>query len=124
MRALVVLYDPRCDLCCRIRGWLGSQPKYVELEFVPAGSEEARRRFPRLDHEGTFTDLTLVSDRGEVYRGAKAWLMCLWALREYRGWSLRLGSPELMPVARRFIAWVSRHRFRVGSFLGPTRKGP
>ena len=115
MRTLVVLYDLRCDLCCRIRSWLLGQPKYVDLAFVPAGSAEARRRFPQLDHDATLEEITVISDRGAVYRGAKAWLMCLWALREYRGWSLELGSPELMPIARRFIAWVSRNRFRFGS---------
>jgi hypothetical protein len=29
--------------------------------------------------------------------------MCLWALRDYRAWSLTLSSPALMPQAQRFI---------------------
>jgi hypothetical protein len=33
--------------------------------------------------------------------------MCLWAMRDYREWSLRLATPELMPFARRLIAWIS-----------------
>jgi predicted DCC family thiol-disulfide oxidoreductase YuxK len=118
MRTLVVLYDVRCDLCRRIQGWLLSQPRYVELAFIPAGSEEAQRRFPQLDHRATLAELTVVSDQGAVYRDAKAWLMCLWALREYRSWSLKLSSPELMPIARRFIAWVSRNRFRWAGVRG------
>jgi hypothetical protein len=97
------------------------QPRYVDLAFLPAGSKEARYRFPQLDHDRTKTELTVISDSGAVYRGAKAWVMCLWALREYRAWSLKLGSPELMPLARRFIAWISRNRFRFGDFVG--RKG-
>ena len=121
MRALTILYDARCDLCCRIKVWLNQQPKYVDLAFLPAGSEEARYRFPQLDHDKTMTEMTVVSDNGLVYRGAKAWVVCLWALREYREWSLSLGSPELMPIARRFIAWISRNRFRFGDFVG--RKG-
>jgi predicted DCC family thiol-disulfide oxidoreductase YuxK len=113
---LTVLYDARCDLCCRIRAWLQSQTKYVELAFIPAGSDAARHRFPQLDHAITLTELTIISSRGEVYRGAKAWLMCLWALREYRAWSLRLASPELMPIARRLIARVSSQRFKLGHY--------
>jgi predicted DCC family thiol-disulfide oxidoreductase YuxK len=113
---LTVLYDARCDLCCRIRAWLQSRPQYVELAFIAANSPEAWHRFPQLDHEATLKELTLVSQRGEVYRGAKAWLMCLWALREYRAWSLRLASPELMPLARRVIARVSSQRFKLGQY--------
>lgn len=116
MLTLTVLYDARCDLCCRIRAWLQSRPKYVELAFIAANSDAARRRFPQLNHQATLTELTIVSNRGEVYRGAKAWLMCLWALKEYRAWSLRLASPELMPLARRLIARVSSQRFKFGQY--------
>ena len=112
---LTVLYDGRCALCRRARAWLDEQPKYVPLDYVAAGSPEARQRFPGLDHDNTLMDLTVVSMNGEVYHGAKAWIMCLWALKKYRGTALRLATPDLMPSARRIIAWVSRNRFRVGT---------
>jgi predicted DCC family thiol-disulfide oxidoreductase YuxK len=115
MRTLTVLYDARCELCCRIRSWLETQAAYVELEFMPAGSDEARYRFPQLDHAATTRELTVVSDQGAVYTEAKAWLMCLWALRDYRAWSLRLSSPDMLPLARQVVAWVSQNRFRFGS---------
>jgi predicted DCC family thiol-disulfide oxidoreductase YuxK len=114
---LTVLYDIRCALCRRARAWLDDQAKYVPLEYVAAGSQEARQRFPGLDHENTLVDLTVVGMNGEVYHGAKAWIMCLWALKKYRGTALRLATPELMPSAKRVIAWVSRNRFRVGTDL-------
>lgn len=123
MRTLTVLYDAHCELCCRVRSWLENQAKYIDLKFVAAGSEEAHRRFPQLDHNRTLTELTVIGDNGWVYRDSKAWLICLWALREYREWSLSLGSPELMPIARRLIVWVSKNRFRIGSHLRPTRLG-
>ncbi|HEY9420353.1 MAG TPA: DUF393 domain-containing protein, partial [Thermoanaerobaculia bacterium] len=110
-----VLYDGRCALCRRARAWLDEQPKYVPLDYVAAGSPEARERFPGLDHDNTLVDLTVVGMYGEVYHGAKAWIMCLWALKKYRGTALRLATPELMPSARRIIAWVSRNRFRMGA---------
>jgi predicted DCC family thiol-disulfide oxidoreductase YuxK len=121
VRTLTVLYDARCELCCRVRSWLQSQPKYVDLKFTAAASEEAYLRFPQLDHNRTLTELTVIDGNGWVYKGAKAWVMCLWALREYREWSLRLGTPELMPIARRVIVWVSRNRFKFSSHLRPTR---
>jgi len=80
---------------------------------MAAGSPEARNRFPGLDHDNTLVDLTVVGMNGEVYHGAKAWIMCLWALKKYRGTALRLATPELMPSAKRVIAWVSRNRFRM-----------
>jgi predicted DCC family thiol-disulfide oxidoreductase YuxK len=118
---LTVLYDGRCALCRRVRMWLAKQPKYVSMAFVEAGSEEARRRFPSLDSGATLEELTVVGSRGEVYRGSKAWVMCLWALRRYRSAALRLAAPGMEPVARRLVAWVSRNRFRIGEAAGWTR---
>ncbi|HWQ32643.1 MAG TPA: DCC1-like thiol-disulfide oxidoreductase family protein [Blastocatellia bacterium] len=114
MRTLTVLFDANCNLCCRIRNWLQAQTKYVDLDFVAAGSAEAAARYPLLDHAATLKELTVVSDTGEYWRGAKAWLICLWALRDYRGWAIRFSSPELMPLARRFVVRVSSLRFRFG----------
>ncbi|HET9222053.1 MAG TPA: DUF393 domain-containing protein [Roseiflexaceae bacterium] len=120
MEQLTVLYDARCELCRRIKAWLEGQPAYVRLDFVAAGSEEARRRFPDLDHAAALAELTVVSDAGDVYAGAQGWLMCLWALRGYRAWALRLGTPALMPQARRVITWVSQNRWRFGARELPT----
>jgi hypothetical protein len=103
------------------RRWLAKQPKYVSMAFVEAGSEAARQRFPSLEVGDTLEELTVVGRRGEVYRGAKAWIMCLWALKRYRSAALRLSTPEMQPVARRLVAWVSRNRFRIGEAAGWTR---
>jgi predicted DCC family thiol-disulfide oxidoreductase YuxK len=118
---LTVLYDGRCALCRRARTWLAKQPKYVSMAFVEAGSEQARRCFPGLDAGLTLEELTVVGSRGEVYRGSKAWVMCLWALRRYRSAALRLAAPGMEPMARRLVAWVSRNRFRIGEAAGWTR---
>ncbi|HJQ69010.1 MAG TPA: DUF393 domain-containing protein [Blastocatellia bacterium] len=113
MRQLTVLYDPQCGLCRRAQGWLSVQPKYVELAFVPVNSEQARSRYPKLNHAMTAKDVTVISDEGAVYWGAKAWLMCLWALRNYREWSFRLSSPELLPTARRVVSMISQNRHKL-----------
>ena len=115
MDRFTVLYDARCNLCSHLRAWLATQPAYVQLVFVPAGSPEAWRRFPKLDHATTISELTVIGDDGAVYIEAKAFLICLWALRDYRAWSLRLSSPELLPLARRVVLWVAQNRFRFGS---------
>jgi len=113
MRQLTVLYDPECGLCRRVREWLIEQPKYVELVFVAVKSEEALFKYPQLDHGLTQKDVTVIGDDGGVYWGAKAWLMCLWALRQYREWSYRLSTPELLPTARRVVSMISQHRYRL-----------
>ena len=84
MNALTVLYDPTCGLCRRAHEWLAQQPKLVEMQFVPCKSDEARKRYPELNHDLTQMDLTVIGDAGAVYFGPKAWLMVLWALSRYR----------------------------------------
>jgi predicted DCC family thiol-disulfide oxidoreductase YuxK len=121
MTTLTVLYDPDCGLCRRAHGWLAQQPKLVELAFVPINSEQARRQYPSLDHALTTKDLTVISNHGEVYFGPKAWLMVLWALCQYREWSYRLASPELLPTTRRVVSLISQNRYEIGRVAGMAR---
>ncbi len=118
MSSLTVLYDPDCGLCRRAHEWLAPQPKLVELQFVPIQSDEARERFPQLNHDLTTKDLTVISDGGAVYFGPKAWLMVLWALGQYREWSYRLSSPELLPTTRRVVSLISQNRYQIGRVAG------
>jgi predicted DCC family thiol-disulfide oxidoreductase YuxK len=114
MTSLTVLYDPDCGLCRRVHAWLAEQRQLVELKLIPIKSDEARHRFPHLDHEVTSKDLTVIGDHGDVYFGPKAWLMVLWALVGYREWSYRLAAPELLPTVRRVVSLISQHRYQIG----------
>jgi predicted DCC family thiol-disulfide oxidoreductase YuxK len=107
-----VLYDADCSLCRAARRWLEGRAQLVPLRFVAAGSTEARRRFPGLDHGATLRDITVVADTGDVYVGDGAWLACLWALVDYRALADRLARPGLLPVARRFVSAASAVRGR------------
>jgi predicted DCC family thiol-disulfide oxidoreductase YuxK len=118
MEMLHVLYDERCGLCRWARRWAAEQPAFVPLIFIPAGSEQAARLFPELSKPGTPEDLIVVSDEGEVYRNHSAWIMCLYALEDYREWSLRLASPILRPFARQAFTLVSQHRSLISHWLG------
>ena len=121
MPTLTVLYDPHCGLCRRVHEWLEEQPKLVPLLLIPVKSDEARSRFPMLDHEPTVNDLTVISDEGAVYFGPKAWLMVLWALCGYREWSYRLASPELLPTTRRVVSLISQRRYQISRAAGWSR---
>lgn len=121
MLVLTVLYDPECGLCRRAHQWLAEQAKFVELIFVPCASDEARKRFPQLDHDLTTRDLTVVTNDGAVYFGPKAWLMVLWALTRYRDWAYRLATPELLPTTKRVVSVISQNRYQLGRIAGAAR---
>lgn len=108
MKQLTVLYDYDCGLCRRARCWLEAQPKFLPLEFIPAGSDHARYRFPTLPARAE--ELVVISDDGALYRGERAWLMCLYALQDYREWAGRLATPRLLPLARAAVQLVSENR--------------
>ena len=115
MTRLTVLFDYRCGLCQRARRWLEAQPKFVELEFIAAGSDHARYRFPTLPgvSPNTVEELVVVGDDGAIYRGDRAWIMCLYALVEYREWAERLASPKLLPLARAAFQLISENRIAI-----------
>ena len=52
MKRLTVLYDSRCGFCVKCRWWLVAQPKFVEMDFLPAGSAQAVDRFPGVLRRG------------------------------------------------------------------------
>ncbi|MGV9994135.1 thiol-disulfide oxidoreductase DCC family protein [Streptomyces sp. NPDC003374] len=110
VRGLTVLYDAECSLCAFVRDWLVRQRQLVRLELVPAGSEEARRRFPGLDHRSTLEEITVVGDCGQVYRGAAAWVTVLWALREHRPLAHRLSTPAGARLARGAVLAAAKWR--------------
>lgn len=117
IRRLWVLYDPACGFCVRCAAWLREQRAYVPLVCLPQDDPRVRQRFPALAPTGEKEELTVVDSAGGVYRGAKAWLMTLWALEDYRAWSLRLARPALLPLARNAFELVSTQRHRISRLL-------
>ncbi|MFD5793319.1 thiol-disulfide oxidoreductase DCC family protein [Streptomyces diastatochromogenes] len=100
VRGLTVLYDAECALCAHLRDWLVRQSQLVPLELVPAGSAEARRRYPGLDHPATLDEITVIGDSGQVYQASRAWIVVLWALREHRPLAHKLSTPAGAKLAR------------------------
>ncbi len=117
MKTLYVLFDSQCALCRQCRRWLEQQPAFIELKFLALQSEEAGCRFPGIEKFNPREQLLVVSDEGAVYQGSHAWIMCLYALREYREWSQRLASPILLPWARRMCELVSENRLSLSGWL-------
>lgn len=117
MHTLTLFYDAHCGLCSRFRDWLLDQPAYIRLEFLPYDSPEALRRCPTLPQLRANEEIVVMGDDGSLWQGAAAWVTCLWALQEYREWSLRLASPALLPLARRAVHWISSRRIRLSQLL-------
>jgi len=117
MNTLTIFYDARCGLCSRFRRWMLDQPAYVRLDFMPYDSEQARKRCPDLPNLRADQEIVVMGDDGSLWQGAGAWVTCLWALREYREWSLRLASPGMQQIARRVVQWISSNRIRLSHLL-------
>ena len=119
MNRLYVLYDANCGLCSSVCEWVQDQPQLMAMEFVAANSPQASVLFPSLSRPGQRPEeLIVVDDRGGVYREGHAWIMCLYALAEYRPLSLRLASPTLLPLARKAFSFLSKRRGALSELLG------
>ena len=122
VQSLTVLFDDRCGVCSRAHQWLRGQATWVPLEFVGAWSDEARRRFPGLERQQLLAELHVVDDAGRVYRGAKAWIMCLWATRAHRVLSHRLARKGNERRLRGLVAAISGRRHGLSRLLGAYRQ--
>lgn len=117
MKTLTVYYDPDCGVCRLARRWLGAQPTYVPLRFVPR-DRVAASASALGDLVAAADDLIVAADTGEVWRGDSAFIMGLWATRRYRRLAIRLSRPALRPLARSAFGWVSGHRGGISRALG------
>ncbi len=111
--SITILYDAACGLCTFAKDWMRRQVPLVGLQFVAAGSEEAQHAFPQL----SAGELAVVADTGEVWFGNRGWIVCLWALRDYRDLAFRLTSPALLLMAREAFTAVSGNRLALSSLL-------
>jgi predicted DCC family thiol-disulfide oxidoreductase YuxK len=115
VRHLTVLYDGACALCIRCADFLAESRTFVPLEILSCQSRSARERFGAVPWLGE--ELVCVSDEGDVWIGPAAFLVCMWALADYREWSYRLSGPALAPLAERFFVAISSQRARIASLL-------
>lgn len=116
---LTVLYDETCGFCVRCMRWLRAQPVHVPLQYLAMHSPEALSRYAELSHLIVRREnFVVVSNNGQVYVGSHGRLMCLWALKEYRGLAQSLASPLFFPLVDNMFELVSRHRKRISSLFG------
>jgi len=119
MRELIVVYDGGCPLCVRCRDWMSTQPSFLPMRFLASQSEEARARYGDVPWLGE--ELVVASDEGDVWAGPAAFIVCLWALREWREWSETLSGSAFAPMAERFFKALSSRRHAIVALLAPDR---
>lgn len=113
IQRLTIVYDSGCGLCAEVRAWVEKQRQQVPVDFVAAGPE-AERLFGPLPAG----ELAVIADTGDAWLGNSAWLVCLWALTEYRDLAVRLSSPVLVLMAREAFSLVSSNRATLSSLAG------
>ena len=116
IQRITVLYDDQCGFCCRCARWMQQQRARIWLEVMPQGPQ-VQARFPGL-RQLQKSELTVIDDRGGVYYGDNAWILCLWALADWSAWAHRLARPALRPMAREAFELVSHNRHLMGQMLG------
>ncbi len=117
VQALTVLFDPECPVCRASRSWMLRRRPLIELHFVAVGSGEAVRRFPQLDMDDCRREITVVTDRGFVYRGRAAFVLCLWALRSTRSLANELAAGRralVLTTLTGATAWFRELSLRTG----------
>jgi predicted DCC family thiol-disulfide oxidoreductase YuxK len=113
IRKITIVFDDACGLCTRVKDWIAQQTPLVGLQFAVSGAPQTRAMFPTLPAG----ELAVVADTGEVWLGDNAWIVCLWALRDYRGLSVKLTGPLLSTMAREAFSLVSRNRAALSGLL-------
>ena len=98
------------------------QEMLVPLEFLALQTPDLGKRFVGIEAFHPEDEVVIVSDAGEVYQGAAAWIMVMYALREFRSWAFTMASPNLMPLARKLVHAVSENRLKISAFFGATPK--
>lgn len=119
MTSLTILYDATCALCVRCRDFLAQSATFVPLELLSSQSPGARERFGEVPWLGE--ELVVVSNEGDVWIGPAAFLVCLWALRDWREWSYRISGEAFAPLAERFFVALSSNRRSIAKLFGPVR---
>jgi len=94
-----VFYDGRCGMCCSFHEWIARQPRAFAIRFIPYQSPDAERIFPGLGTLDPAREMVVRTGDRQVFRGAEAWVWCLYSCANHQAAARRLGGPTLLPVA-------------------------
>jgi predicted DCC family thiol-disulfide oxidoreductase YuxK len=99
IEGIEVFYDGRCGMCCSFHEWIARQPRAFRIEFIPYQSPDAERVFPGLGTLDPAREMVVRTRDNEIFRGAEAWVWCLYSCANHQDAARRLGGPGLLPIA-------------------------
>jgi predicted DCC family thiol-disulfide oxidoreductase YuxK len=105
-----VFYDGRCGMCCTFHEWINRQPRAFEIDFVPYQSPDAGTIFPGINTLDPAREMIVRRDDGSIFRGAEAWVWCLYSCANYRSLARRLARPGMLAVAIRICRLLAANR--------------
>ena len=117
MNSLTIFYDPGCGICSQFREWFERQALWVPVEFIGYQTPTAEQRFPGILAVKADQECVVLSDDGQWWQGADAWIVCLWATREFRLWSIRLAGPVFRPVLGNVVHLISSKRLTLSRLM-------
>ncbi len=99
IEGIEVYYDGRCGMCCSFHEWINAQPRAFRIDFVPYQAARAEQIFPGLGTLDPAREMIVRTSENEVFRGAEAWVWCLYSCANHQAAARRLGGPCLLPIA-------------------------
>jgi predicted DCC family thiol-disulfide oxidoreductase YuxK len=119
MERPVVLYDEDCGFCRWATGKLLAWDRRCGLRAVPLQGPEAERLLPGMDWERRLASWHLVTPDGRVRSAGRAVAPLLRLLPG--GTPLAVLAETFPRTTDHLYDWTSRHRGRLGAFLGAQR---
>ncbi|RYD19638.1 MAG: DUF393 domain-containing protein [Verrucomicrobiaceae bacterium] len=99
IKGIEVFYDGRCGMCCSFHEWINRQPRAFRVDFIPYQAARAEEVFPGLGTLDPAREMVVRTSEGQVFRGAEAWVWCLYSCANHRAAARKLGGPGLLPAA-------------------------
>lgn len=85
--------------CLRFHEWINRQARAFPIDFIPYQAADAERKFPGLGTLDPAREMIVRTGEYKVFRGAEAWVWCLYSCRNFQVTARRLAGPGLLPVA-------------------------
>jgi predicted DCC family thiol-disulfide oxidoreductase YuxK len=99
MKKIEVYYDGRCGMCCSFHEWINRQPRAYSIEFIPYQAARAEQIFPGISTLDPAREMIVRTDENKIFRGAEAWVLCLYSCSNHQTAARRLAGPGLLPIA-------------------------
>jgi len=110
VNSIEVYYDGRCGMCCTFHEWVNRQPRALSIQFIPYQATEAEKTFPGIGTLDPAREMIVRTDKGEIYRGAEAWVWCLYSCKNHQTAAHKLASPSLLPLAKHSCRILASNR--------------